>query len=247
VSDYKLIALDMDGTLLTDSKQISAENAKWIARAVERGVTVVMATGRGMQLIRPYTDQLGLDSPVVAVNGGEVWSSPQRLHKRHTLDWRQVDWLRGIALQLGVWYWAYTTEGKLNRDTWGDTVLADHVWLKFGYASKDLAALDRVKAMLDETGAYECTNSHPTNVEVNPSDVSKAAGLRDVCRLLGIDMSQAVAMGDSVNDLSMITEAGLGIAMGNAQEEVKQNAAAVTASNEEDGVAKAIQRYVFEL
>jgi hypothetical protein len=244
VSDYKLIALDMDGTLLTDSKQISAENAKWIARAVEQDVAVVMATGRGIQLIRSYTEQLGLDSPIVAVNGGEIWGSPQQLHLRHTLDWRQVEWLRGVALQLGVWYWAYTTEGKLNRDSWGDTVLEDQVWLKFGFASNDAVALDRVKAMLDETGAYERTNSHPSNVEVNPRGISKAAGLCEVCRLLGIDMSQAVAIGDSVNDLSMITEAGLGVAMGNAQEEVKRKAAAVTASNEEDGVAKAIRRYV---
>lgn len=79
----------------------------------------------------------------------------------------------------------------------------------------------------------------------NPAGVTKASGLAEVCRVLGIGMEQAVAVGDSLNDLAMIKEAGLGVAMGNAQEAVKQAADEVVAGNEEDGVAEAIRRFVF--
>lgn len=88
------------------------------------------------------------------------------------------------------------------------------------------------------------TNSHPCNIELNPKGVSKASGLKEVCRRLGIDMSEVVAVGDSLNDLAMIREAGLGVAMGNAQEEVKKAADWTTVTNEEDGVAEVIFKKV---
>ncbi|MNC56990.1 putative phosphatase [compost metagenome] len=68
-----------------------------------------------------------------------------------------------------------------------------------------------------------------------------------MCSLLGIEMSQVIAMGDSFNDLSMIREAGLGVAMGNAQEEIKAQADVVTVTNEEDGVAEMIRKYIFHM
>ncbi|MDF2963402.1 MAG: Cof-like hydrolase, partial [Paenibacillus sp.] len=97
---------------------------------------------------------------------------------------------------------------------------------------------------LEAWGVLEITNSHPLNLELNPKGINKASGIRQVCSLLGIGMSQVIAMGDSLNDESMIREAGLGVAMGNAQDEVKEFADVITATNEEHGVAKIIEQYV---
>lgn len=241
----KLLALDMDGTLLNEDKDISAQNRHWIGKARENGVTICLASGRGRQSMLPYHEQLGLaGTPFVAVNGGEVWLDEKTLLQRTQLDRSLNRKLVSLAEQTGAWFWAYGPEGYLTKDNWTPG-FEEESWLKFGFYTDDPAALARVKESLDGFGPLAVSNSHPNNVEVNPAGVTKASGLAAVCRKLGLDMGQVAAMGDSLNDLAMIRESGLGIAMGNAQETVKQAADAVVASNEEDGVAEAIRRFVF--
>ncbi|UQZ84622.1 Sugar phosphatase YidA [Paenibacillus konkukensis] len=247
MTTFKLLALDMDGTLLNDRKEISRQNAKWIATCREQGIIVVLSTGRGIQLIRPYYEQLQLDSPIVAVNGGEVWKGLDQQYVRHAMPFEQIDRLRRLALDLDVWYWAYHTEGKVNRNTWDELAAGQMEWIKFGFRTEDSAAMAALHERIPQIGDFELTNSHPTNIEINPAGITKASGLREVCKLLDVRMQEVVAVGDSANDLAMIVEAGLGVAMGNAQEEVKLRADVVTDSNEEDGVAKVIQRYILRI
>ncbi|HZG84617.1 Cof-type HAD-IIB family hydrolase [Paenibacillus sp.] len=240
---YKLLALDMDGTLLNEKSEISAENERWIRAAIDAGVTVCFATGRGYASALPYAEQLGLTSPMVLVNGGEVWTSPAELRTRRTMKASDVAALRELALRYDTWYWAYSVERVYNKTDWIEDVHSTE-WLKFGYYSEDEAARAGVTEGIRAIGAFETTNSHPYNLELNPPGVSKASGLREVCALLGIGMDEIVACGDSLNDAAMIVEAGLGVAMGNAQEEVKRIADAVTLTNEEDGVAHVIRTYL---
>lgn len=247
VSPYKLIALDMDGTVLNEDKEISTENRHWMLEAEKAGVTVMFSTGRGRQSAAPYIEELGLQSPLVAVNGSEVWKAPGELHRRELMPAEWVNAMRRMALDYDVWYWAYAVEGIYNRENWPSTdeEEAKLRWLKFGFYSENEVKLPEIRRTLESWGTLEITNSHPCNIELNPKGVSKASGLQEVCRLLGISMSEVIAVGDSVNDLSMIREAGLGVAMGNAQDRIKQAADAVTATNEEDGVAQVIRTYIF--
>ncbi|MNI76727.1 Sugar phosphatase YidA [compost metagenome] len=97
---------------------------------------------------------------------------------------------------------------------------------------------------LQDLGGLEITNSSPSNLEINPLGINKASGIREVCKLLGLEMSQVVAVGDSLNDLAAIQQSGFGVAMGNAQEVVKQEADAVVATNNNDGIAEVIQKYI---
>lgn len=240
---YKLLALDMDGTLLNSQTEVSAENAQWIRKALDAGFHVCVATGRGYQTAIPFVEQLGLQGPMVLVNGGEVWEHPGKLHHRTPLDVDQVVRLRELALKYDAWYWGYSLEGVYNRDRWAEDALAQ-TWLKFGYYTEDDQAREHILQELAGIGEFEVTNSHPHNIELNPKGVTKASGLREVCRMLGIDMSECIACGDSLNDLSMIREAGLGVAMGNAQDAVKQAADVVTETNDQDGVARVIQEYM---
>ncbi|WP_199620558.1 Cof-type HAD-IIB family hydrolase [Paenibacillus alkalitolerans] len=245
MAHYKLVALDMDGTLLNEEKNISDENARWIQEAGRAGIAVCFSTGRGFLSALPYAEQLKLDTPMVTVNGSEIWARPHMLHNRTLMDWEHIKRLRELAVQYDTWYWAYSVEGIYNKDMWVEDE-RDKEWLKFGfYTDNDearSAVLDRIGAL----GAFEVTNSHPHNIELNPQGISKASGLAQVCELLGIDMSSVVAVGDSLNDIAMIRSAGLGIAMGNAQDEVKRMADAVVLSNDEDGVAQAIREYVLK-
>ncbi|TVY08526.1 Cof-type HAD-IIB family hydrolase [Paenibacillus cremeus] len=241
---YKLVALDLDGTLLLEDKTISEENKAAIQEAQAAGVTVIFSTGRGIQNVRDYLEELGLRSPIVTVNGGEVWKEPGVLHQRHTLEVELIRRLHVLAVQYDTWFWAYSVGGIYNKEHWlDDSELDAKQWLKFGYFTEEAESLAAIRKELESWGVLEITNSHPFNLEVNPKGVTKASGVREVCEMLGLEMSQVIAMGDSLNDESMIREAGLGVAMGNAQEEVKAFADTVTVTNEEHGVARIIREY----
>jgi hypothetical protein len=246
MAKIRLVALDMDGTLLNDRQEVSPRNAAAIRRALDAGVIVCLATGRGVQNVLSYTELLGLTTPMITVNGGEIWRRPHDLHRRIAMAAADVLRLRGLALEHGVWYWAYATDGVYNRDRWvePEEALEDKTWLKFGYYEENVRVLERIRATAESWGGFEISNSSPVNIELNPSGVSKGAALRELCGLLGIDPSETAAAGDSLNDLSMIRAAGLGAAMGGAQQKVKEAADIVLPGNNEDGVAHLIEHYV---
>lgn len=241
---YKLLALDMDGTLLNDKQQITPETEKWIHKAAAAGVHVCLSTGRGYDEAVPYGDQLGLGTPMITVNGSEVWKSPHELYHRELLDKSLVAEMHAIARDKQVWFWAYAVEGSYNEANWNPELLDRNQWMKFGYFTKDDELRHEVLLRLHQLGGLEITNSSPYNLEINPAGISKASGIRTVCGLLGLEMSEVVAVGDSLNDLAAIEAAGLGVAMGNAQDAVKEKADVVTASNNEDGIAWIIRDYI---
>jgi len=241
---YKLLALDLDGTLLNDRSEISDTNAEWVRHAVEAGVTVCVSTGRGFKSALPIVEQLGLDTPMITVNGGEIWTKPHSIHRRTLLDTSKVMKLHSLAEKYpDVWYWAYTTEDIYNKERWVGDTDASH-WLKFGYYYEDVTILGEILKEVQSWEGLEISNSSPFNIEINPLGISKATALMEVCKMKGYDMSEVVSVGDSLNDIAAIRASGLGVAMGNAQEEVKLAANAVTGSNQENGVAQVIQNYV---
>lgn len=240
---YRLLALDMDGTLLNDEQLITPETVKWIHKAVDAGIHVCLSTGRAFRSALPYAEQLGLLTPMVTVNGSEVWRAPNELYRRSLMDPKLVEQMHTMALEYGVWFWAYSLHEVHKKDNW-DGAVEGREWLKFGYQTEDGDIRHELLMRLQDMGGLEITNSSPTNLEINPLDVNKAAGIKEVCKLLGVHMSEVVAVGDSLNDLAVIQQAGLGVAMGNAQETVKQEADAVVSSNNEDGIAEVIQKYI---
>ncbi|OBZ09626.1 phosphoglycolate phosphatase, TA0175-type [Bacillus sp. FJAT-27264] len=240
---YRLLALDMDGTLLNDEQIITPKTVEWIQKAVEAGVHVCLSTGRAFNSAWPYARQLGLETPMVTVNGSEVWRAPHELYRRSLMDPKLVSQLYDMAERYGIWFWAYSLEQVHNRENW-DGNTDGREWLKFGYSTEDDDIRHKLLLELQDLGGLEITNSSPHNLEINPLGINKATGIKEVCQLLGIDMSQVVAVGDSLNDLAVIQQVGLGVAMGNAQETVLQEANAIVANNNEDGIAEVIQRFI---
>ncbi|CAM3049110.1 Cof-type HAD-IIB family hydrolase [Paenibacillus sediminis] len=240
---YKLLALDMDGTLLTDEQEISPETEKWIKKAADAGVHVCLSTGRAFVNAVPYAKQLGLSTPMITVNGSEVWRAPHELHRRVLMDVELIKQLYQIAVEKNTWFWAYSVSGLYNKDSWAKDIEQEE-WLKFGYHTEDDEVRHDILMQLQNMKGLEITNSSPYNLEINPQGVSKASGIQEVCKLLDIDMSEAVAVGDSTNDLAAIQAVGLGVAMGNAQQVVKESADVVVASNNEDGIVEVIRDYI---
>ncbi|MBY3623596.1 HAD family phosphatase [Acinetobacter sp. CUI P1] len=241
---YRLLALDMDGTLLNDEQIITPTTVKWLQKAVDAGIHVCLSTGRAFTSAFPYAEQLGLETPMITVNGSEVWRAPHEIYRRSLMDPMLVKQMYELAKEDDIWFWAYSTEKVHKQDNWDGNVTGRE-WLKFGYHTEDDELRHKLLLRLQDMGGLEITNSSPHNLEINPLGVNKAAGILEVCKLLGLDMSQVIAVGDSLNDLAAIQQAGLGVAMGNAQETVKEEADAVVASNNNDGIAEVIQKYIF--
>jgi hypothetical protein len=243
---FRLLALDMDGTLLTDDKRITPETSRWVRLAADAGVTVIFATGRGLQTAGPFWDELGLDSPMVLLNGAEIWEGPGRLHERIFIGRDDIRKLHQLATDAGAAFWGYSVESLTKSKQWNDEMFRRD-WMKFGIRHNDLAVIAKLRAEVESWGGLEVTRSADLNMEISVKGVNKAAGVKKVCGLLGIAMSEVMAVGDQHNDLELLCSAGLGIAMGNADESVKRAAGGVTDTNERDGVAKAIQTYLFQI
>jgi Cof subfamily protein (haloacid dehalogenase superfamily) len=269
-SPYSLIALDLDGTLLTDALRISERSRAAIRRAGERGVTVLLASARPPRSMRRYHQDLELDTPVVAYNGALVWDVAQGkplFHAPLVPDAARalVAFLRqqhpeiNISLECGDrWYIDDLTEeirraieqyevdpphgvGCLERVLEGEAEAISKVLFRGNMQSAEqlLAALPP-----DLAERLHVTTSGEWFCEVMAAGVTKAAAIEWTAVSLGLDAGRIMAMGDSPNDIPMLQSAALGVAMENAPPIVKEAADVIIASNNEEGVAQAIERYV---
>jgi len=242
--EFKLIALDMDGTLLNNQQEISEENRAAIAKAQEQGVHVVLSTGRSLLTCREYSQSLQLSSYLITVNGSEIWDESGQLVERKLIDASHIEKMWNLTQEHKLNFWAVTTD-KVWRDEFPEDI-ASQEWLKFGYDIPDDALREEVLKQIAGISDFEIRNSSLTNLEINALGINKAKGIMTVCDRLGISMDEVIAMGDSLNDMAMIEAAGCGIAMGNAQEAVKEAADWVTDTNVNNGVAKAISHWVLK-
>lgn len=243
--DIKLVALDMDGTLLTDDLEVSEVNQKAIAAALKQDVHVVLATGRPIEMTHSFSELLHLPSYLITVNGGEIWTVEKKLLERHYLKTELIEIMWDFAQDIGLHTWMVSTKDIYSDDRPED--LYEHDWLKFGCHTNDKAKLDKMVEKLSHyNDQLELSNSLPTNIEVNPNGVNKASALEKVCEKLGITMDNVMAVGDSLNDIKMIQQSGIGVAVGNAQEAIKKVSDVVVETNNEHGVAKAIERHVLK-
>ncbi|ASS69897.1 phosphoglycolate phosphatase [Bacillus atrophaeus] len=240
--DIKLIAIDMDGTLLNDEQLISEGNRQAIREAEDKGVYVVISTGRTLMTCRELAESLKLSSYLITANGSEIWDSEFNLVERQLLHTDHIQMMWDLKNKHNTNFWASTVD-KVWRGEFPETI-TDHEWLKFGFDIEDDDIRNEVLKELKKNKELEITNSSPTNIEVNALGINKAAALAKVSEKLGFTMENVMAMGDSLNDIAMIEKAGVGIAMGNAQDIVKETADWVTDTNIEDGVAKAIRHWV---
>lgn len=243
MKDIKLIALDMDGTLLNHQQEVSAKTKQVLQQAMQEDVYVVLATGRHISTCQPYAEDLQLNSYLVTTNGAEIFDNQYNLVEQHKIESTSVERLWDIAEKQQIHTWMVAAEEvfKGNRPN----KFQDYTWLKMGYGNLAEEQKAEVIQQINQFGSFEITNSHPRNIEVNQLGVHKAKAIQSLCNRKGIQMNQVMSVGDSLNDYQMIKQAGIGVAMANAQDTILQVADAVTESNEKDGVAEAVERFLW--
>ena len=267
--DYKIIAIDADGTLLDSNHQISNENKSALMEAQQLGIHMVMCSGRSPHTLVKMMDEIKIENAqnyIIGFNGGIVLDaqtmetlSETRLAKRHVID---------IAAQLGhfnVGIMAYEQQDKLVVEKWtsyskeyselAQLPLNIYSFEKLPPSVNKLLLGGETKELIRAKNYYtdkvpEGVNMFFTGVhllEFTGTGATKGAALKFLCQKLNIPAGASVAIGDSYNDISMIQAAGLGVVMANANDDVKALGKYVTKNdNNNSGVAEAVRKLVIK-
>ena len=264
---YKLIVLDLDGTLTNSKKEITPRNRETLIRMQEQGIRLVLASGRPTYGIVPLANELRMNEFggfILSYNGGEIinWETQEMVYENvlpnevvpvlyecartHQLSILTYDGAEIITENSQDPY--VLKEAFLNKmavretnDFLTDITLPVAKCLIVGDSDK-LIPLE-AELCLRLQGRINVFRSEPYFLELVPQGIDKALSLAVLLKEIGVAREEVIAIGDGYNDLSMIKFAGLGIAMGNAQEPIKKAADYITLSNEEDGVAEAINKF----
>jgi Cof subfamily protein (haloacid dehalogenase superfamily) len=261
-----LIAVDLDGTLVEPRQAVRPAPLNAIKRALAAGIKFTIVTGRMIVAARPFADALGLDGPIVCYQGAVIADARTGTIIRETplpnavaLRVYEVAKAHGYHVQFyrddRFYVEQYNEYAKLYARTAGTEPIVVPS-LPDAFAGQDSTKVNIVTdptrtpaalALMQATVGTEAyvTRSNPEFVEMLSPDVDKGKALREVAAHYGIPMDRVAAIGDSYNDLPLLRAAAFGIAMGSAPDELKAEARAVVGDVEHDGVAEAIDRFVF--
>lgn len=267
----KLVAIDLDGTLLDSKKEISSRNKAVLAQAKAAGVKIVLCTGRPLAAIEGYLETLDLRDNgdySITFNGGLVQKNdtgeiieknPMPLEDIHILHGLAgtlnvpLDILSdGIVLQLPVSKEYTSLYSQLNNLLTFEPVelvdlTAERIYNKAVVAIDEDYLDEQIKKIPSEFyDKYEVIKTRSNLLEFMPKGITKAYGISLLAKDLAIEQEEIMTIGDEENDLPMIEYAGLGVAMENAVPRVKELADVITDTNDNDGVAKAVEKFVLE-
>lgn len=270
----KLIAFDLDGTFLYDDKSVPAENLRAMRLAAEKGAYLVPASGRIYTGIPDEIKALPNLRYCIAANGAQVYDVLENgfVYTAEIPNARALE-IYAYADSVGVPYDCYMADwGYMTRSMY-DTIdeivdipgilhliktlrkpvdsLTDYLRENGGdlqkiqfytkYPEQKAEIMAELRRRFPDISV---TSSLPMNIEINSSLATKGLALKALCDHLGIDLADSIAFGDGGNDTDMLRTAGIGVAMANAIDEVKQAADYITLSNMEDGLAKALYKFL---
>ena len=265
---YKLIALDMDGTLLTTDKKVSEKTEAAIKAAEAKGVKIVLASGRPLLGLNRYLEELDLlkgEDYVLSFNGGLVQNTKTgEIVSKVSLKGSDLKYIYKISKELNINIHAFSAKDGLIAPKTSQYTEYEATMNGIDLNIKDFNEVDDeediIKVMMIDPQdrldpaieklpseiykMYSVFKSAPFFLEFTHKEVDKGLGLKKLGEFLGIKREEIIACGDAGNDFSMVKYAGLGVAMGNAIPEVKEVAEFITASNDEDGIAKVIEKFI---
>ncbi|HEY0144878.1 MAG: Cof-type HAD-IIB family hydrolase [Methylovirgula sp.] len=261
-----LVLADVDGTLVTTDKVLT-EAAKAAARddLTHAGIAFAVTSGRPPRGMAMLIAPLALRTPIAGFNGGVFVNPDLSVIESHTLDLAAAKEALTLILNQGLDAWVYTAEAWLIRDKAAPHVAREAWTVKFdpevvvaftevhlAHAVKIVGVSDDLDLVADCEKAAQKTlgakasaaRSQPYYLDVTHPQANKGTVVTTLSRLLNIPAAQIATIGDMPNDVLMFRKSGFSIAMGNSSDEVKGQANAVTASNEDEGFAKAVQKFV---
>lgn len=262
----RLVALDLDGTLVGDDLRLRPRTVAAVRAVVARGIHVALVTGRMTTSALPYARELGLGAPIVGLQGALVREMPAAgsaglgrllLHlplaaevAREALAWCREAGLAAHVNHLERMVMASDDRADdYSRWSFGPVVLVPDLdrWVRrpvtkvISSGTPPLAADALPRARTHFAGRAEATVSHPMFLELLAPGVNKGRAVRFLARRLGVDPRATLAIGDQINDLEMVAGAGIGVAMGGAPAAVRAAAAIVAPPIEEEGAAQVLE------
>ncbi|MBQ7064685.1 MAG: HAD family phosphatase [Firmicutes bacterium] len=269
-----LIALDLDGTLLNSRKELTPVSYAALERAANMGIHIIPTTGRFYDAMPVVIKDLPFVRYVIAVNGAEILDTwTHQVLYRAEIAWQDAIHIMEYLDTLPVIYDCFmddqawmTAEFKEHIDEFAPdehyrkmlyelrqpvpelkAFLAERKQdiqkTQFFFRDMDLRAR-MLKELPKRFPNHLVSSSVVNNIEINHPDANKGNAIHQLCRVLGLDISQTMSFGDGLNDLAMLDAAAIGVVMSNAVDEVKAHADYITASCDEDGVAKAIDHFL---
>lgn len=260
----KLFVTDIDGTLMPAGGRVSTKNIEAVQAMTRAGIAVAIATGRMYKAALPVAAQLGVPVPIIAYNGALIKSSSGEVLHTHYMDETNVLKLIDFFEERG-WYLQtysddvlYVPEHNRYSKFYEDAQKVEAVavgWKGLRGFAKTAPKLLSITDTPEETtarlhelerlfgGQVEVTRSAPHFVEFMAKGVSKASAIKILADKFNVDSAQIMAIGDSDNDLQMLTSVGVGVAMGNAVPAVKAACKFTTDACNDDGFAKAVYDY----
>ncbi|UOQ86439.1 Cof-type HAD-IIB family hydrolase [Gracilibacillus salinarum] len=284
----KLIATDLDGTLLNDLHEISKENIEAIQLAKENGVEVIVATGRSYNAAKKPLESAGLSCPIICLNGAKVHNKAGEVLSTAPLDKGICKVIQQACEAQGIYFEVFTNQGGFsksrdqfievmvdinksafpNLDTDAlrkratdrfqeeEMIMTDDFETLFNRSdieiykvlafSLEQKNLDKVANQLQGEQTLTITSSGHSNLEFNDVNAQKGLALQTYAEQINVDLEEIMAIGDNYNDLSMLKMAGRGVAMGNADDDIKKACTHTTKSNLENGVGFAIKEMLAE-
>lgn len=269
---YKLICLDMDGTLLNSRGEVSQRNLRAIKLAHEKGVKVTVCTGRLFTSARFYADMLEVEVPVIASNGAYIREKDKNeVIYKSVLGYENSKKILEVYKNHNITFYFNTCDTvfmerldpengyvKINKtlpkhsqinikviEEWDKTLLEyeDEI-LKCICIDKDSDKIIKAKRDLLKLKELEVVSSASNNIEAMVSGASKGRAVEVLAGFYDLKREEIMCIGDNENDISMLQYAGMGVAMRNGENKVKEIADYVTDTNNDDGVAKAIEKFV---
>jgi Cof subfamily protein (haloacid dehalogenase superfamily) len=268
-----LIAIDMDGTLISNENIITKENVESIKAAQSEGIHVVISTGRLFDSAKETLDEVGIKCPIISLNGSKICDQAGNVILNKTMDKDVFSRVLAECERENNTFIISTNKGSYtkNRNELYEEFFMDKQTKKLKkltttlksiqnyhsvedftlldvykilFLSNDQATISRLRNKLSREEKILVTSSHSNNLEINGAGISKGAALLHLAPILGVDLQQSMAIGDSFNDVSMFNRVGFPVAMGNATDELKQHCVFTTKTNNESGVAHAIYHFM---
>ena len=263
---YKLVAIDLDDTLLNDDLEISPANREAIEMAVEQGVVVILSTGRMFCSAQRIAQSLHLNFPLLSYNGALIKNTldGKVLYSNYlpfSLAKNILEFLEPQGYDLNCYVddklyvkeispriREYINVANVSAEAVGNlTSFLKTEPIKLLVLDEE-KVLDRLAETLKRIYGEKITlaKSKPHYLDIVNKGVSKGIALKQICQSFGFSPQEVIAIGDSYNDVDMIRFAGLGVIMGNARDELKKIADYVAPPNSEDGVAHVLKKFVLE-